>query len=248
MQFFNMNKQGILLFNILINILNVIMKNLLIAGANSKIAKGIIDLLDNEYTIYTISRNEMANMDNHYIAGFDSLPDIDIEFDGLVYSPGTINLKPFRALKDNDFRQDMEVNLIGAVKVINKYLKNLLKAGDPSVVLFSSIAATHGMPYHASIASAKAAVEGLTRSLAAEFAGKIRFNAVAPSLTDTPLAERLLRTDSQKESSAMMHPVKRIGSSTDIASAAKYLLSEESSWITGQVLGVDGGLSTLIIK
>lgn len=224
------------------------MKTILIAGANSKIAESIIELAGNDYRFHTISRSELVNSENHFIAELDSLPDIDEEFDGLVYSPGTINLKPFRSLKDDDFRYDMEINLIGAVRVISKYLKNLLKSGNASVVLFSSVAATHGMPYHASIASAKAAVEGLTRSLAAEFAGKIRFNAIAPSLTDTPLAGRLLRTDSQKESSAMMHPMKRTGRPEDIASAARFLLSDESSWITGQVLGVDGGLSTLITK
>jgi len=224
------------------------MKNVLIAGANSKIAGSLIHSLENEYNIYTLSRTELLSGDNHYIADLDSLPDIEVEFDGLVYAPGTINLKPFRGLKPDDFRHDMEINLIGAVKVINKYLKNLTKSGLASVVLFSSVAATNGMPYHASIASTKAAIEGLTRSLAAEYAGKIRFNAIAPSLTDTPLAERLLRTDSQRESSAMMHPMKRIGSSADIASAAKFLLSDESSWITGQVIAVDGGLSTLKTK
>lgn len=224
------------------------MKNILIAGANSKIAGSIIDMLDNDYKVYTISRKAMDSGSNNYTADLDSLPDLDDEFDGLVYAPGTINLKPFRGLKEDDFRQDMEINLIGAVRVINKYLKNLLKTGNASVVLFSSVAATNGMSYHASIASAKAAVEGLTRSLAAEFAGRIRFNAIAPSLTDTPLAERLLRTESQKESSATMHPMKRIGKPEDIGSAARFLLSDESSWITGQVIAVDGGLSTLKTK
>ncbi|MGM0667523.1 MAG: SDR family NAD(P)-dependent oxidoreductase [Bacteroidota bacterium] len=226
------------------------MKNILISGANSVIGKQIIELLSSDTNFITLSRSELEGSDNHYITDIEKniLPDIDMALDGLVYCPGTINLKPFRNLKPEDFREDFEINLIGAVKVINKYINNLLKSQSASVVLFSSVAAGSGMPFHASIASSKAAVEGLSRSLAAEFAGRIRFNVIAPSLTDTPLAERLLRTDSQREASAAKHPMKRIGMPVDIAGAVSFLLSDESSWMTGQVLKVDGGLSTLITK
>jgi NAD(P)-dependent dehydrogenase (short-subunit alcohol dehydrogenase family) len=226
------------------------MKNILIAGANSAIGKEIIKLLPSGNNLITLSRSDMEGSSNHYITDInkDIFPELDMELDGLVYCPGTINLKPFRNLKPDDFREDYEINLIGAVKVINRYISNLLKSQSASVVLFSSVAAGSGMPFHASIASSKAAVEGLTRSLAAEFAGRIRFNAIAPSLTDTPLAERLLRTDRQKEASAAKHPMNRIGMPGDIAGAVNFLLSDESSWLTGQVLKVDGGLSTLITK
>lgn len=226
------------------------MKNILIAGANSVIGKQIIELLSSDTNFITLSRSELEGSVNHYITDIEQniFPDIDMDLDGLVYCPGTINLKPFRNLKPEDFREDFEINLIGAVKVISRYINNLLKSQSASVVLFSSVAAGSGMPFHASIASSKAAVEGLSRSLAAEFAGRIRFNAIAPSLTDTPLAERLLRTDSQRETSAAKHPMKRIGMPVDIAGAVSFLLSDESSWMTGQVLKADGGLSTLITK
>ncbi|MBS0011178.1 MAG: SDR family oxidoreductase [Bacteroidales bacterium] len=226
------------------------MKNILIAGASSSIGKKIVESLHSEANLITLSRSGPEGSANHYITDYenDIFPDIDVELDGLVYCPGTINLKPFRNLKPGNFREDFEINLVGAVKVINRYIDKLLKSQSASVVLFSSVAAGSGMPFHASIASSKAAIEGLTRSLAAEFAGKIRFNAVAPSLTDTPLAERLLRTDAQREASAARHPMKRIGSPGDIASVVSFLLSDESSWMTGQILKVDGGLSTLITK
>jgi len=226
------------------------MKNILIAGANSAIGKEIIKLLPSDNNLITLSRSAVEGSSNHHITDIDKnlFPEVDMDLDGLVYCPGTINLKPFRNLKPDDFREDYEINLIGAVKVINRYISNLLKSLSASVVLFSSVAAGSGMPFHASIASSKAAVEGLTRSLAAEFAGRIRFNAIAPSLTDTPLAERLLRTDRQKEASAAKHPMNRIGMPGDIAGAVSFLLSDESSWLTGQVLKVDGGLSTLITK
>ncbi|MBD3331406.1 SDR family oxidoreductase [candidate division GN15 bacterium] len=166
--------------------------------------------------------------------------------DGLVYCPGTITLKPFRALKIEDFQRDLDINLLGAVRTVQALLPGLRKSNEAAVVLFSTVATRAGMNYHSSIAAAKAAVEGFAVSLAAELSGQgIRVNVVAPSLTDTPLAERLLDTDTKKEASAKRHPLGRTGSAEDIAGAAEFLLSDTATWITGQVISVDGGLSTL---
>ncbi|MDZ7358758.1 MAG: SDR family oxidoreductase, partial [candidate division KSB1 bacterium] len=166
--------------------------------------------------------------------------------DGVVYCPGTINLRPFRQLKEEDFLTDFKINALGAVKTIQGTLNRMKKVEQTaSIVLFSTVAVQTGMSYHASIASAKGAVEGLTRSLAAELAPKIRVNCIAPSLTDTPLAARLLGSEEKQQAAAERHPLKRFGQPEDIANLACFLLSDESSWITGQVLHVDGGMSSV---
>jgi NAD(P)-dependent dehydrogenase (short-subunit alcohol dehydrogenase family) len=171
------------------------------------------------------------------------LPD---SLDGLVYCPGSINLKPFNALKANHFQEDFELNALGAVKVLQACYKPLRASKGASVVLFSTVAVQMGMSYHASVAMAKGAVEGLARSLAAEWATQhIRVNVIAPSLTDTPLASQLLSSEEKKKASNQRHPLGRYGQPEDIAHAAKYLLSEESSWLTGQVLHLDGGMSSI---
>ncbi len=173
----------------------------------------------------------------------DMLPE---QLHGVVYAPGTINLKPFNRLTRDDFINDYTINLLGAVSVLQAAYPSLKATRDGSVVLFSTVAVGTGMNFHSSVASAKAAVEGLGRSLAAEWASSnIRVNVIAPSMTDTPLAGRLLSSDKQRENAAGRHPLGRIGSSGDIASAALYLLSPDASWVTGQVLGVDGGLGSL---
>ena len=165
---------------------------------------------------------------------------------GLVYCPGTIVLKPFQRLTADDFKEDFNINLLGAVKVIQGCIKQLRKSpSGASIVLFSTVAVKTGMPFHASVASAKAAVEGLTRSLAAEFAPRIRVNAIAPSLTDTPLAQNLLSSEEKRKASADRHPLKRIGTPQEIARAAAHLLSDAGAWITGQVMPIDGGMSSL---
>ena len=172
-----------------------------------------------------------------------SLPD---RIQGLVYCPGSIRLRPFHRLKAEDFLADLEINLLGAVKAIQACLPGLKRADAPgSIVLFSTVAVKTGMPFHASIASAKGAIEGLTRSLAAEFAPKIRVNAIAPSLTDTNLAKALLSDDGKRAAAAERHPLKRVGSPTDIAAAAKFLLDDSASWITGQIIAVDGGMGAI---
>jgi 3-oxoacyl-[acyl-carrier protein] reductase len=166
---------------------------------------------------------------------------------GLAYLPGTINLKPFHRFKDEEFIADFKLNTVYAAKCIRELLTPLKAAGNSSIVLFSTVAVQQGMPFHASVAMAKGALEGLTRSLAAELAPKIRVNTIAPSITDTPLASKILSNDDKKKASGDRHPLKRIGEATDIAKAAAYLLSNDSSWITGQILSVDGGMSTLRI-
>ena len=170
----------------------------------------------------------------------DKVPD---KLDGVAYCPGTINLKPFHTLKPEDFLNDFSINVVGAVRSLQALLPKLKRAESPGIVLFSTVAVSRGMHFHSSIASSKGAVEGLTRSLAAEWAPKIRVNAIAPSLTDTPLASKLLASESRKTASAERHPLKRIGHPDDIAQMAAFLMSPSSSWITGQIIGVDGGLS-----
>ncbi len=170
------------------------------------------------------------------------LPEV---LDGLVYFPGSINLKPFHRLTASDFENDYAINAQGAVHCLQQALPALKKSPQASVVLFSSVAVQTGMPFHASIAMAKGAVEGLTRSLAAELAPRIRVNAIAPSLTDTPLAAPLLNAEAKREASAKRHPLNQVGDPADLASLVSLLLGEESKFITGQVLAADGGMSSV---
>ncbi|HQW69500.1 MAG TPA: SDR family oxidoreductase, partial [Flavobacterium sp.] len=151
-------------------------------------------------------------------------------------------------LKPEAFEQDLQINFISLVKVIQTILPNLTASNQSSIVLFSSVAASMGMPFHTSVAAAKGAIEGFAKALAAEYAPKIRVNVIAPSLTDTPLAEKFLSNDEKKEKSAQRHPLKRVGTSDDMAQMASFLLSEKSSWISGQIFHVDGGMSTLLVN
>jgi NAD(P)-dependent dehydrogenase (short-subunit alcohol dehydrogenase family) len=165
--------------------------------------------------------------------------------DGFVYAPGSINLRPFSGLKPETFAQDMEVNFLAMVRVLQSVLPKLKKSEAASIVLFSTVAVSVGMPFHTSVAAAKGAVEGFARSLAAELAPKIRVNVVAPSLTDTPLANKFLNNEQKMENAALRHPLKSVGTADQIAQTAAFLLSDKASWTTGQVLGVDGGMSRL---
>lgn len=220
-------------------------EKILIVGSGSDIAKATVEILQNQgIETLTLSRSEGEQVID--LAGpLEQFPNVDEPLAGLVYFPGTINLKPFASLKEEDFRKDWELNCLFAVKVIQKYLENLKKSENASIVLMSSVAVEQGMPFHASIASAKAAVEGLTKSLAAELAPKVRVNAVAPSLTNTKLGAHLLDTDTKKQNASKRHPLQRIGEAQDIAEAVCYLLTSKSRFVTGQVLHVDGGFSSL---
>jgi NAD(P)-dependent dehydrogenase (short-subunit alcohol dehydrogenase family) len=230
-------------------------KNIFVVGGSSGIGLEIVKKLRvDQSEIYVGSRTSEFLSDypdihhlstdiTEEIPELDGLPDV---IHGLVYCPGTIVLKPFQRLTMADFRNDLEINLLGAVKIIQSCLKRLKKSPTgASILLFSTVAVKVGMPFHASVASAKAAVEGLTRSLAAEFAPRIRVNAIAPSLTNTPLAESLLSNEERQKASAERHPLKRIGDPQEIAGFAQHLLSDEGSWVTGQIFYIDGGMSSI---
>lgn len=226
------------------------MKTTLIIGASSAVGEALAQIALNEGNkVITLSRTSpVTNGTTYYsydLMDSNSFPKIEEPIDQLIYCPGTINLKPFRSIKQEDFQHDLAINVLGAIQLIQHFLPNLLASSSASVVLFSTVAVQVGMPYHASIAVSKGAVEALTKSLAAEYASKIRFNCIAPSLTDTPLAGRLLSSPEKKVANGERHPMKRVGEASDLAEMAAFLLGEKSSWITGQIMHVDGGMSTL---
>ncbi|MBN7815594.1 SDR family NAD(P)-dependent oxidoreductase [Algoriphagus pacificus] len=222
-------------------------KNIVIIGGNSGIGKAVAEQADaSGANLFLYSRNGEGNHQIDITDETSELQDLPDVIDGLVYCPGSINLKPFHRISMDDFKNEMDVNFFGAVKTLQACMKNLKKSGQASVVLYSTVAVQTGMGFHAGIASAKGAVEGLVRSLAAEWApNNIRVNAIAPSLTDTPLAKQLVSTDEKRAASGKRHPLGRIGTPADIASATLFLLDEKSSWMTGQILHVDGGMSNL---
>lgn len=222
-------------------------KKFVVVGGSSGIGQSLVQKLrSNGHSVVTVGRQ--AADGEHFqfdITGADEFPTIDGTIDGLAYCPGSINLKPFHRLSVDDFLTDLNINLIGAVRAIQSLLPNIKASEDGSIVLFSTVAVQTGMGFHASIAAAKGAVEGLTRSLAAEFAPAIRVNCIAPSLTKTPLAERLINTPEKIEALAARNPMKKIGSADEVASVAEFLLAGGSQWVTGQIFHVDGGMGTL---
>ena len=230
-------------------------KNILVVGGSSGIGLELVNMLASMGAqIYNDSRTKSQLLPDGLIhIPIDVLSNIDLlaeqvpdKLDGLVYAVGSINLKPFSRYSEDDFINDYKLNVTGAVRCIQLAYRSLRNSGSASVVLLSSVAAKTGMPFHASIAAAKGGVESLALSLAAEFASQnIRVNVVAPSLTDTSLAGNLLNTPEKREVSAKRHPLGRIGKPEDIASAISFLLSDESGWISGQVLGIDGGIGNL---
>jgi NAD(P)-dependent dehydrogenase (short-subunit alcohol dehydrogenase family) len=219
-------------------------KPILLVGGNSGIGAALAERLRARGAeLITAHRSGTPSFDA--TAENPDFPDPGGPLGGLVYLPGSINLKPFQSLKPADFEEDFRINVLGAVKTLQHYQKALKEAGDASVLLFSTVAVGTGMPFHASVASAKGAVEGLVRSLAAEWAPKVRVNAIAPSLTDTPLATRLLRNDKQREAGDQRHPMQRIGQPEDVANLADFLLNPANGWITGQVWNADGGMGAV---
>jgi NAD(P)-dependent dehydrogenase (short-subunit alcohol dehydrogenase family) len=227
-------------------------RNILLVGGSSGIGASLKSMLENEgENVYTLGRQVISSA-GHLV--FDAAQDSPIEipenwpdqFGGFIYAPGTIQLKPFHRVTSDDFRKDFQINVLGFVQVLQSFLPKLKKANGASVVVFSTVATRVGLGFHASISTAKSALEGLALSLASELAlSKIRVNVIAPSLTDTPLAASLLNTPEKLEASGKRHPLQRVGNADDMANAAAFLLSEKSSWVTGQILTIDGGLSRL---
>ncbi|AOW20382.1 SDR family NAD(P)-dependent oxidoreductase [Urechidicola croceus] len=222
------------------------MRTALIIGGSRGIGNAILQSIVDDYNVVNISRNRPetlhANL-THYSLDIlsDDLPELK-EVDVLIYCPGSINLKPFSRLKVDDFLEDYNINVLGAVKVIQKYEAVLKKGNNPSIVLFSTVATKLGMPFHASIASAKSAVEGLVKSLGAEFAPTIRVNAIAPTVTDTDLASKLLRNDKMKEMITDRHPLKKYLDRSEVAAMATFLISDNATSISGQIFELDCGI------
>lgn len=230
------------------------MKNYLIIGGSSGIGASIVEKLavsqDNN-VISTYFSNAKENDGNvqffHYNAEIDNLAyhELPDEIHGFVYCPGAIMLKPFKRLTEESVIDDFKLQVVGAMKAIQAILPNLIASKNASIILFSTVAVQQGFNFHAQVAMSKGAIEGLTKSLAAEFAPGIRVNCIAPSLTDTPLSERMLNTDEKRKANADRHPMKQIGTASDSAELAIFLLSEKSKWMTGQIIHLDGGMSSI---
>ena len=230
------------------------MKNFLIVGGSSGIGLQLVQNLAIKNQVYSTFLNtqptEIQNVTYNRLDVCEEILNLDFlpeAIDGFAYCVGAIQLKPFNRISEADFIGDYRKQTVGAIRIIQQILPKLKLASNPSVVLFSTIAVQTGFPFHSLVSSSKGAVEGLTKALAAEFAPKIRVNCIAPSITNTPLASGLLNTEEKIAANAQRHPLKRIGNPNDLAQLAEFLLNEQSTWITGQILHVDGGMSTLKI-
>ena len=228
------------------------MGNFLVIGASSGIGNAIaLQLIKEGHEVYGTFNSHpiesVQNFNTHHLNVLDESIDfsfIPTTLHGLIYCPGTINLRPFARIQPSDFLQDFNLQVGGAVKVIQAALPALKNSGRASILLFSTVAVQLGLNFHTQVAASKGAVEGLTKALSAELAPNIRVNCIAPSLTDTPLAASLLNSEQKMEANALRHPLKRVGTVNDISEMA-CLLSDKSSWITGQILHVDGGMSSI---
>ena len=227
-------------------------KNILIIGGSSGIGLALSEQLAPHNNVIVASRTaeSIAGLDVKHITYDATQDDLDTSLlpevlHGFVYCPGSINLRPFKGLKLDAFQSDFEINLLGAVRSLKSVLNQLSASGNASVVFFSTVAVQTGMPFHSSVAASKGAIEGLTRSLAAEFAPKIRVNAIAPSLVDTPMASKFLNNEVKIEKANERHPLGRVGNAKEMAQASAFLLGEESSWMTGKILQLDGGIGNL---
>ena len=231
------------------------MKTYIIIGASSgiglQLAKTLADKGDT--VIGTYNSHPLENSENITYHSLNvTAAELDLSFfpeviDGIIYCPGSINLKPFGRIKAEDFLSDFNLQVGGLIKVLQYAFPALKKSEYAAVVVFSTVAVQLGLPFHSQVCASKGAIEGLTKALSAEWAPSIRVNCIAPSLTDTPLAANLLNTDEKKAANALRHPLKKIGTTSDIANMAAFLLSENAAWITGQVIHVDGGMSTIKI-
>ena len=229
------------------------MKTYLVIGASSGIglqmAKTLAEQGNSVFGTYNSHASDnIENITYHHLNVMDN--DIDFSFlpevlDGVVYCPGSINLKPFGRIKPEDFTNDFNLQVGGLIKILQASFPALKKSQHASVVVFSTVAVQLGLPFHSQVSASKGAIEGLTKALSAEWAPSIRVNCIAPSLTDTPLAATLINTDEKKAANALRHPLKKIGTASDIANMAAFLLSENAAWITGQIMHVDGGMSTI---
>lgn len=223
------------------------MKHLVIVGGSKGIGKAIALQFLETHKVTNISRNE-PDFTHQYLTHHscdvlaEDLPDLEQPIDYLIYCPGSINLKPVGRLKLDDFRADFEINVIGAVKTIQKYLDNIKEGTNPSIVLFSTVATDLGMPFHASVAASKSAVEGLVKSIGAELAPTVRVNAVAPTVTNTDLASKLLRNEKQEENMRDRHPLKKYLQPEEVANMASFLCSDKSLSVSGQVFKLDCGI------
>ena len=229
------------------------MGNYLVVGGSSGIGLQVVnDLAEQGHRVHaTYHQHPIQNngsVSYHPLNVLEENLDLsflDTPLDGLVFCPGAINLKPFARITPSDFIADYQLQVVGAVKVIQAALPKLKEVENASIVLFSTVAVQVGLNFHSLVASSKGAIEGLTKALAAELAPKIRVNCIAPSLTNTPLAASLLNSEQKMEANAQRHPLKRVGTSEDLANMTSFLLSSKSAWITGQIFHVDGGMSTL---
>lgn len=228
-------------------------KNFLIIGGSSGIGKAVVSqLIQQGHRVWAgYHRHAQVNTDSVTYFPLNVL-DEDLQFPtmpetlhGLVYCPGNIVLKPVSRVTTQEMIEDYRLQVIGAIKSIQQALPALKRSGSASVVLFSTVAVQTGFPFHSIVSSSKGAIEGLVRALAAELAPIVRVNAIAPSITNTGLAENLLNSPEKKEAHAQRHPLKKIGEPNDVASVANFLLNDSSCWISGQIISVDGGMSAL---
>ncbi len=233
---------------------NTEIKNFLIIGGSTGTGKHLAHQIADKHRVFaTYNKHAPIPSENdklsfHFCNVTDEESDLSYlpeKLHGFVYCPGSINLKPFARIQPEEFINDYRLNVTGAIKIIQQVLPKLKASGNAAIILFSTVAVQQGFNFHSQVAASKGAVEGLTKALAAELAPSIRVNCIAPSITETPLSSSLLNTEAKKEANASRHPLKRIGNPADIANMASFLLSDESSWITGQIMAVDGGMSSI---